>query len=166
MNEQDVESLKTKAETTYQTAIAFAKKELILNLDAIDVVKEMSDELNMKVAETEMKTIILRGDKIHRQMALERAGNQCELCWNSYHLENHHVLPKSVYPQHRFNFFNSCILCPVCHNMIELEPIILTKHMETRLQFRDRLSWYKENTGIGKNPTEVDYEKQFKELIK
>jgi hypothetical protein len=113
-----------------------------------------------------MNEFIKKGDKELRKRNLARAGNRCELCPSTYQLDNHHLLPKSIYPQHRFEPMNTVILCRLkCHDMAENHPIDFAEEFETNANLQDRADWVNEHKGIGKYPSSVDYEKMYNELM-
>lgn len=162
MKRQEAELLRAEVEDVYQYAVASAKKVLTEEIAAIDIVKSLSD---VRDKEVEMKPIIKKGDALRRNLSLARASDRCEVCTCDFNLADHHVLPKSVYPQHRFNKNNSVILCVPCHEMIELNREVLLVHMRARPRFDDRLNFYRTNEGINKNPPTIDYEKQYEDLL-
>jgi hypothetical protein len=113
-----------------------------------------------------MTDFVKKGDTELRKRNLERAGGRCELCSSDYQPDNHHLLPKSVYPQHRFKAINTAILCRRrCHNMAENFPIEFEEAIFDKPAFHERVEWVNDNKGIGKYPSEVDYEEMYNELM-
>ena len=113
-----------------------------------------------------MDIFTLDGDKELRKRNLARAGDRCELCGSTYQPDNHHLLPKSVYPQHRFEKMNTTILCRLkCHNLAENHPEDFADAIAGKANFQERIEWVDEHRGIGKYPSEVDWEKMYNELM-
>jgi hypothetical protein len=113
-----------------------------------------------------MTDFVQKGDKELRKRNLARAGNRCELCGDTYEPDNHHLLPKSVYPQHRFEKMNTAILCRrVCHNMAENFPLKFADAIKDKPAFQERAEWVNDHKGIGKYPSKVDYEKMYDVLM-
>jgi hypothetical protein len=113
-----------------------------------------------------MTDFVKKGDQELRKRNLERAGNRCELCKSNYMLDNHHLLPKSVYPQHRFEPRNTAILCRFrCHNLAENHPLDFAEAIENNEAFRERVEWVSEHKGIGKFSYDCDYEEMYNELM-
>ena len=113
-----------------------------------------------------MNPFIKKGDKILRERNLARAGNKCELCSSTYQPDNHHLLPKSIYPQHRFEKMNTAILCRFrCHNLAENHPTDFAEAIQMKANFQERIHWVNEHTGIGKHPAEVEWEEMYNELM-
>lgn len=113
------------------------------------------------------KPFVAKGDKLRREKALVRAGYRCELgcrVFGKHNLQDHHLLPKSVYPQHRFKLINSAILCVTCHDTAENDPDRFEEKALQSPALRDRMLWALENTGVDKYPTEVDYEENVRLL--
>jgi len=113
-----------------------------------------------------MNNFIPLGDQLLRKRNLERAGDRCELCNSAYCLDNHHLLPKSIYPQWRFEEMNTAILCRFkCHNLAENHPTDFLNEIEMKANFTERIMWVNEHMGIGKYPAEINYEEMYKELL-
>jgi hypothetical protein len=112
-----------------------------------------------------MNPIIKKGDEELKKRNLERAGNKCELCNSTYQLDNHHLMPKSIYPQWRFEEMNTAILCRFrCHSLAENHPTDFANAIEMKANFHERIQWVNEHTGIGKYPADVDYEAMYEKL--
>ena len=113
-----------------------------------------------------MKAIVKKGDKLIREYSLMRAGCRCELCnTDRDDLDSHHLLPKSVYPQHRHNPNNIAILCRrECHIMAEDHPEEFAEQAAESGRFADRLQWADDHRDTDKYPTEVDYEENVRML--
>lgn len=113
-----------------------------------------------------MTDFVKKGDQELRKRNLERAVNRCELCKSTYMLDNHHLLPKSVYPQHRFEKMNTAILCRFrCHNLAENRPTDFANAIEMHPAFTQRIMWVNDHTGIGKYPRDIDYEEMYNVLM-
>ena len=109
-----------------------------------------------------MNKYIKPGEILLRQIALRRAGNQCEMCRDTYMLDNHHLLPKSEYPQHRLNPKGTVILCRMkCHDLAENHPKEFLAAARLNDNLVDRMIWFDQNRCIGKHPAKVDYEKHY-----
>ena len=113
-----------------------------------------------------MDPIIKKGDALLREKNLKRANFKCEMCGTDQdRLDNHHLLPKSVYPQHRFRPENTTILCrKKCHYEAEVFPERFLSEAVLIPRLRDRVLWRDEHNKIGMNPVEVDYEGMFEVL--
>jgi hypothetical protein len=113
-----------------------------------------------------MNPFVEKGDAELRERNLVRAYGRCELCGSTHEPDNHHLLPKSVYPQHRFEKMNTAILCRrKCHNMAENFPTAFTEAIQDKANFQERIQWVDEHKGIGKYPAEVDYEEMYETLM-
>jgi len=113
-----------------------------------------------------MSSYIKKGDILLKKHNLIRANNRCELCGATFELDNHHLLPKSVYPQWRFEKRNTVILCRrKCHNLAENFPIEFARIFKEKVRFKERVKWVEEHAGIGKYPTEVNWEEMFDNLM-
>jgi hypothetical protein len=114
-----------------------------------------------------MEQVVKDGDVVLKKRNLERAGNKCELCNSTYQLDNHHLLPKSIYPQWRFEKMNTAILCRFrCHNLAENHPTDFANAIQMKANFTQRIMWVNEHTGIGKYPTEINYGEMYDELMR
>lgn len=106
-------------------------------------------------------------DDFLRKICLDRVGNKCEVCGNGGTLDPHHVLPKSVYPQHRGQPMNIVVLCRIdCHGKAEGadgREWLLGEMIDSQ-RFYERMDFYADNVEVNKYPTEVDYEKQLEDL--
>lgn len=113
-----------------------------------------------------MKPIIKEGDKLIRERSLMRAGHRCELCTTTRdELDTHHMLPKTVYPQHRYKLENTAMLCRLkCHNMAENHPDQFADEIARTGRLTDRLQWANDNEGIDKYPIDVDDEENVRLL--
>ena len=113
-----------------------------------------------------MIDFVEKGDTELRKRNLHRTRGRCELCGSNYQPDNHHLLPKSVYPQHRFEKMNTAILCRRrCHNMAENFPMEFTEAIKDKPAFRERVQWVSDHKKIGMHPSEVDYEAMYNELM-
>ncbi len=114
-----------------------------------------------------MKPVIIKGDRLLKQICLLRAEHRCEKCTSSLHeLDPHHLLPKSVYPQHRHNPENIVILCRrKCHNLAELNPVKFLAEIRLKLNLKDRVVFYDENKDINPHPVSVDYEENLRQFL-
>jgi len=113
-----------------------------------------------------MHDAVKKGDALLREMNLKRADFKCEVCGTDQDtLDNHHFLPKSVYPQHRFNPDGTAILCRRrCHFEAENYPDQFLASAVQIERLQDRVLWHDINKGIGKYPSEVDYDDMFDDL--
>ena len=117
-----------------------------------------------------MSSIIKQGAKLRRLLSLKRADYRCELCRKvigQSRLDDHHLLPKSVYPQHRFELQNSAILCKMeCHPLAENDPEEFERRAIKFEKLRPRIIWARSNRGINKYPVEVDHDEAVSKLLK
>ena len=113
-----------------------------------------------------MQTIIIKGEKLLRDICLTRAGFKCELCDDTFLLDMHHILPKSIYAQHRLQPMNIIILCRLqCHNVAERYPVEFMKKFLESTILPERVSWILKNIDVNRYPTEVNYEAQYEKLL-
>lgn len=105
-----------------------------------------------------MNPIIKNGDLLLKRWCLERADFRFEMCdTQTDHIDPHHILPKSVYPQHRHNPENIAVLCrSECHNFAETKPRAFMKAARTKHKLQNRIMFYDKNKGINPNPPYVD----------
>jgi hypothetical protein len=113
------------------------------------------------------KNVIKEADKYLYAFCLVRADYKCEKCGNRTDDQDpHHILPKSVYPQHRHNPSNIAILCRrKCHIMAEDHPQQFALEIALCGNLDERHTWALENVGKNKYPIDVDYDENFRFLM-
>lgn len=113
-----------------------------------------------------MHELIIQGLPILKAKCLERAGYKCEVSGrNPVILDNHHILPKSVYPQWYLEPMNMIILSREWHVVAEEHAEEFLEGLKRNPKLADRVAWVEEHRGINKYPIDIDYRGMFDKLM-
>lgn len=84
----------------------------------------------------------------HKWPIIQNRGGQCEICGSSEHLNIHHILPYSRFPEYQNDERNMLVVCPKCHKGIHDNPFMMCemiKHKANELDVDYKERYYSKN---------------------
>ena len=58
-----------------------------------------------------------------REQVLEKGGYKCSKCHGRRRLEVHHIIPRHIEPDKKYDIMNLTILCNFCHKKLHYKPL-------------------------------------------